>query len=265
MAFKLDDIIFDSIDMGYAEKTDGTPLYVLSQLSEATIEITADSVDALDKNGTLIKRTYRGKQGTFSATNAMLNISAIGAMSGSDKVEASEANPFFMPKIVTVKSGKTIQLNGYDTEATSKVKVRAYGNNGTMDATTVYTQSTEATPTTFSVSASGVLTPPTDNQGLYIVKYERKTETGVMIENRADKFPRTVKLTLKALAFDPCDPSTLRGCYIVLPSFQVSPELTITVSSEGTLDYSGDLQVSYCEESPTLYQIFMDDDAEIDD
>lgn len=265
MAFKLDDIIFDSIDMGYAEDSLGNPLYVLSQLSEATIEITADSTDALDKDGTLIKRTYRGKTGTFNATNAMLNISAIGAMSGSGKTEATNDSPILMPKIRTVKAGETITLAGYDVEV-ADVKVRAYGNNGAMNASKVYTLSNEASATTFAVSNGGVLTPPTDaNETLYIVKYVKKSTTGISIENRANKFPQTVKLTLKALAFDPCAPSELIGAYIELPSFQVSPELTITISSEGTLDYTGDLQVDYCSADKALYRIFIDDEVEADE
>jgi len=39
---------------------------------------------------------------------------------------------------------------------------------------------------------------------------------------------------------------TLRAGYIYLPSFQVSPEVEITFSTDGTLDYSGDLQTDYC-------------------
>lgn len=35
---------------------------------------------------------------------------------------------------------------------------------------------------------------------------------------------------------------TLRAGYIYLPSFQVSPELEITFTTDGTIDYSGDLQ-----------------------
>ena len=46
MAFTLDDIVIDRIQMATAEKTDGTLLYTLTQLSEATIETTAENVAA---------------------------------------------------------------------------------------------------------------------------------------------------------------------------------------------------------------------------
>lgn len=38
MAFTLDDLVIDRIQMAIAEKTDGTLLYTLTQLNEATIE-----------------------------------------------------------------------------------------------------------------------------------------------------------------------------------------------------------------------------------
>ena len=43
MAFTIDGIVIDRIQMGIAEKLDGTPLYTLTQLSDATINVTAES------------------------------------------------------------------------------------------------------------------------------------------------------------------------------------------------------------------------------
>ena len=63
MAFKIDDMIIDRIQVAYLETTSGTPIGTLTQLSEATLEVSAESTDAVDKNGTLIKRFWRGKTG----------------------------------------------------------------------------------------------------------------------------------------------------------------------------------------------------------
>ena len=51
MAFKIDDFIIDRIQMGIAEGSDGELLYTLTQLSEATLETTAESTDAVDNTG----------------------------------------------------------------------------------------------------------------------------------------------------------------------------------------------------------------------
>ena len=54
MAFKLGDVIVDRLQFGYGAKSNGTPLYALTQLKEATIDITADSTDITDKDGNLV-------------------------------------------------------------------------------------------------------------------------------------------------------------------------------------------------------------------
>lgn len=264
MAFTLDDLVIDRIQMAVAEKTDGTLLYTLTQLSEATIETTAESKEAKSAEGSLIKKFYQGKAGTFTATNAMINLNVIGAASGTDKVIASTAKKIQMPKIVIVKKG-TVSIELVDgtneTLVEGTVKVNALGNNGAMGK--AYTlSSSDASETAYKLSGN-TLTLPTDSTAdRFVVKFERNAANAVKITNSSDKFPGTVKLTLKALAVDPCEPDTLRSCYIIIPSFQVSPELSITLSTEGTLDYKGDMQISYCSADKELYTIVMCGDDE---
>lgn len=253
MAFKLGDLIVDRISMAYAEKFDGTPLYVLTQLSEASIEISAESRDAVDKDGTLIKRFWNAKTGEFTATNAMLNLNVMAAQSGNDANVATADNVIVMPRIIVVKSGTTVDLPGFTTG--NRISVNALGTNGAMGK--AYTQGTAASAAEFGLNGTK-LTPPTDTaESQYVVKYDRSVDEGVEILNSADKFPATIKLTLKALVVDPCEADTLRSAYIVLPSFQPSPETTIALSSDNaTLDYSGSLQVNYCSADKELYKIF---------
>lgn len=262
--FTLDDIVIDRIQMAVAEKTDGTLLYTLTQLSEATIETTADSKEAKSAEGSLIKKFYQGKAGTFTATNAMINLNVIGAASGTDKIVATSSNKIQMPKIVIVKKGTTtIELvdGTNETLVAGTVHVNALGNNGAMGK--AYTLSSgEASATEFKLTGN-TLTLPTDaTADRFVVKFERNAANAVKIVNASDKFPGTVKLTLKALAVDPCEPDTLRSCYIIIPSFQVSPELSITLSTEGTLDYKGDMQISYCSADKELYTVVMCGDDE---
>lgn len=243
MTFKLDDIIIDRIQYGVAETFDGELLYTLTQLADATIDITAESKDAVDATGTLIKRFYQGKAGEFTANNAMLNLNILGAASGEGKIVAGAGDlAINMPKIITVKSGETVTLTNF-VEGT--ITVNALSTNGSMGK--AYTQSTSASTTAFGFAEdTGVLTPPTDTEETqYIVKYTRKVESGVAIKNKADKFPGTVRLTLKALCVDPCSADTLRACYIVLPSFQVSPEVNLNLTTDAQMEYKGTLQVNF--------------------
>lgn len=263
MSFQLGDIIVDRIQYGWAEKFDGTPLHVLTQLSEASIEITAESKDATDKDGTLVKRFWEGKTGTFTATNAMLSMPVLASMSGitpdivSDGVLGDgTTGTLTMPKIITVASGQEVALDGVVEGSVHVAELTASGAKG-ADATAGAT----AGESTYVIS-NGRLTAPTKTGAQYIVKYMRTVSNGAIIRNSADKFPDTIKLILKVLAVDPCSADTLKAAYVELPSFQPSPETTIQFTTDGTLDYTGDLQVAYCEGNKALYNIYWCDDDE---
>ena len=258
MAFKLDDIIIDRIQMATAEDFNGNLLYTLTQLSDATIDISAESKDATDKDGTLIKKFWQGKTGTFTATNAMINLNVVGEASGSGKEIASATAKISMPKIITVKANTTVQLTDF---VDGTVVCNALATNGTMG--TAYEKGESASTTKFALTTDGTFTPPTDaNETQYVVKYQRNVSEGVAIKNKADEFPGTVRLTLKALCVDPCSADTLRACYIVLPSFQVSPEISLELNTEANIEYKGDLQVDYCSADKTLYEIYIAADDE---
>lgn len=192
----------------------------------------------------------------------MLNVNILGEASGAAPLSASAEAAINMPKIITVKAGTTVTLTDF---VSGTVKVNAFNNSGTMGKS--YKMAAVASPTEFAVSSAGVLTPPTDTEEtMYIVKYQRAVQDGFVIANKADKFPGTVRLTLKVLAVDPCTADTLRAAYLVLPSFQVSPEVEISLTTDATQAYKGDLQVDYCSANKSLYEFYWasDDEEDVD-
>lgn len=267
MSFALGDIIVDRIQYGWAEKFDGTPIYVLTQLSEGSLEITAESKDAVDKDGTLIKRFWQGKSGTFTATNAMISLPMLASNSGVDAEVVSDgiikatgqAGTITMPKIVKVAGGQQVTLTG---AVDTSIKVTEILTNGAMgDEITASGGSASATAYAFN-SSDDKFTAPTDTTKSYLVRYDREVENGAKVSNSADKFPATIRLILKCLAVDPCEADVLKAMYLELPSFQPSPEITVGLQTDTTLDYSGDLQVDYCSDDKGLYNIYWCDDDE---
>ena len=66
--------------------------------------------------------------------------------------------------------------------------------------------------------------------------------------------------------FLPCSADTVRAMYIEFPSFQVSPEVDITLSTDSGIAYNGTLQVDYCSTDKALYNIyFAPEDTEEDE
>jgi hypothetical protein len=103
--FKLGDLIIDRIVEGIGEVISGADagkmLFRLTNLQDAEINITADSVDAVDGTGTVIKTFYRGKQGEFTTTNSTISLPVIEQMGGTKAQYASAGTPITMPRIIT--------------------------------------------------------------------------------------------------------------------------------------------------------------------
>ena len=160
----------------------------------------------------LVKRFWRSKAATFTATNAMLNLNVMNSSSGSETQVASSGAAIQMPKIMILDKVTTpITLTGM-VEGT--VRVNALENNGTMGKS--YQQSTTPSATEFGIASTNQLSLPTDAEATrFVVKYERTVESGVKISNQANKYPSTIKLTLKCLGIEPCTPDVLRESIII--------------------------------------------------
>lgn len=271
MAFKLGDVIVDRLQFGYGAKSNGTPLYALTQLKEATIDITADSTDITDKDGNLVYRKYSGKKGEVTAQNAFMNLAVVETLSATDAEIATEDNGIVMPIITTVDAGKTLDITGY---VEGSVVVNALSTKGSMG--TEYKVGSTASATEFAIAnveadpdqnieASATLTPPTDSAEVqYIVKYKKTVYSGAKITNSGDKFPTSHELFFKALVVDICDKESLRACIIHIPSFMPSPEFSLALQGgdSQTMDYKGAMMLDTCSTNKELFSVYFIDEVE---
>ncbi len=269
MGFKLGDVIIDRLQFGYGAKADGTPLYALTQLREASIDITADSTDITDKDGNLVYRKYSGKKGEFTATNAFLNLAIVESLSATGAEIATEEKAIVMPMIQFVDAGATLDITDY---VEGSVVVNALSKQGAIGK--AYKLGSQASETEFAVKhtekaletpASDVLTPPTDSTEVrFIVKYKKKVKSGAKITNSGNKYPKSHELFLKALVVDICDKETLRAAIVHIPSFMPSPEFSLALKSgDGQeLDYKGAMMVNTCSTDQELFSIYYIDEEE---
>lgn len=278
MAFKLGDVIVDRLQFGYGAKTNGTPLYALTQLTEANIDITADSTDINDKDGNLVYRKYTGKKGEVTATNAFLNLAVVEAISATDAEIATEDNGIVMPMIQIVKAGETLDITGY---VDGSVHVNALSVKGSMGkdefakgssatATEYFIKHTDASGEAESPDykpATDVLEPPTaDGETQYVVKYKKTVTSGAKITNSGKKFPKSHELFFKALVVDKCETDVLRAAIIHIPSFMPSPEFSLALQGgdSQTMDYKGSMMLNACSTDDELFSIYYIDEEEED-
>ena len=261
MSFRLGDKIYKEILYFYTEDlSTQNPLYVLTQLNNASIDITAQSTEVTDKNGNLVKKIWKSKGGSFSATNAFVNTNIIAASSGSTPIFASSDNKVTMPRMLHVKAGTVVDIPDY---VAGSVKVAQYFGDGSIGKT--YKLGETASNTDFSIaSETKKLTLPTDSETeMYFVKYLREVETGALISNKADEFPSSVRAIMKATYYNPCKKNELKADYIEFPSFQVSPETTFPINADSaTMDFSGDLEIDYCGVDKVLYNVYDADEVD---
>ena len=217
-----------------------------------------------------MKRFWRAKTGEFTATNAFINLNILGSEAGSGKIEASETHEITAPGILIAKTtdGPTVTLK----YAISEPKVYGMQNNGTLGKKFILGNTANATDFVYNDQTGVLSLPVSDEYTQYLIRYDRRVDgtantTGaVEMINKADKFPGTIRLILKVLCVDPCSADTLRAAYIDVPSFQVSPESEVSLSSDNqTIDFNGQLQVSYCDADKRLYSIYVVEDDEEDE
>lgn len=270
MAFKLGDVIVDRLQFGYGAKANGTPLYALTQLTEANIEITADSTDINDKDGNLVYRKYTGKKGEVTATNAFLNLAVVEAISATDAEIATADKGIVMPMIQIVKAGETLDITGF---VEGSIHVNALSPKGSMGKEE-FAKGSKASATEYAIKhteavsdPSDVLEPPTaDGETQYIVKYKKTVTSGAKITNSGKKFPKAHELFFKALVVDKCDTETLKAAIIHIPSFMPSPEFTLALQGgdSQTMDYKGAMMLNACSPDSELFSIYYIDEEEDD-
>lgn len=252
MAFTLGNHYIDEILYGVGEVDDKLS-YVLDQLSDASIEISADSTDITDKKGNIIRTTYRTKTGTFTATNALFHPAVLNAQTGNEIEYATALKQIVMPKIFIDAPGAVITIGNYETGSIQVIGLFGNGaNDKALDSDAVAALLTGTGNDTKLTLPSAVEGGPTQ----YLVKYERSVSDGAKITNDTKSLPQLNKLTLFCAMGDPCK-DKMRPCYVVIPRFAPDPSMTLSLSAdETTVDFSGNLNVDYCSGTSALYYIF---------
>ena len=273
--FELDGVLWDSALHAVADSKDGKEVYYrLPDISDVSIDISADTKDSVDKDGAIIKRSYTAKAATVTLTNTHLVLGAYAGTTGSNKIVADTGAEVDTPKMILIDPPTA------DNEESKKYTLPNTPIEGTVSVTPVYKDGgtgksfalhTTASETQFAISEQEITLPTCkydEASGIVqlLIKYEYKCASAVMVENHADKFPKTVRLTIVGLYYDPCEKDVLRLGYIVFPSFQPSPETTIAMKNDSTFDYKGDAQSDYCAKKKRLfYMVFPEDDTQKDE
>lgn len=263
--FKVDNYVIDRVLRGYLLNDNDEVLGYLDQLTDVTINMNAETRDITDARGVLIKRFYQAKEASLEASNALFNFNVAGLALGSEAItaDATASTPvtFQMRKSLVVKAGTTATITGI---VSGSLKVYGLTTSGSL--TKEYAADTTADATHYAITSAGVLTPPTaTDETQYFVYYKKTVTSGMQFINKADEFPRAVKLVLEVAGYDVCHTTADEPLLMVIEgdNFQISPETSIQIGNEDqSINFSGSFASDYCGADKSLFSISIEDDDE---
>lgn len=263
--FKVDNYVIDRVLRGYLLNDNDEILGYLDQLTDVSIDMNAETRDITDARGVLIKRFYEAKEASLEATNALFNFNVAGLALGSTAKtadpEAATPTTFTMRKSLIVKAGETATITGI---VSGSLKVYGLTTSGSISKE--YAADTTADATHYAITSAGVLTPPTaTDETQYFVYYQKTVTSGMQFINKADEFPRSVKLVLEVAGFDVCHTTADEPLLMVIEgdNFQISPETSIAIGGdEQSINFSGSFASDYCGTDKSLFSISIEEDEE---
>lgn len=255
MAFDVNNFVIDRILRGIAlSQTDGSVLFSINQIQNASLNCSSESADAVDAMGTPIATFYRAKNAEFSAENALFDMNLMAVQLGTEKQIATEEKKVVCPafEVVEIDGSANYTLKHAPVEAPTKI----YALNGDSTLGTIYTKSTSATATTFTLNDT-TLVPPSgmSNGDQLMVIYEYEAASAVSVVNSASKFPTGCKFVMEVLGCDVCDQTNLIYAYLIFPNFKLSPDFDWSIATDGSHPFSGKAQQEYCGRDNKLFEI----------
>ena len=245
----INNFVIDRIVRAVGKSSDDELLFVINQVTNASLNVTSETAEAVDALGTPIAIFNRAKTCEFSAENALFDLNLMAVQAGEDgdgngsKVTADIVAPAFDE----VKEGKL--------HHTPVGEVKFYTLNGD-----------DSLGESIAVSADGgedggiVLEGTTITKGMpegvrVMAVYEYNADNAIAVINSAKKFPKACELVLEVLGCDVCKQDELIYAYLIFPNFKISPDFDWSIATDGAHPFSGRAMQDYCDAEKILYKL----------
>lgn len=254
MALNIDNLVINrALSGSMINRATGEAYYSLNQITEPSLEVTGETVYAVDALGARVAAFDRNKEASLSGSNAFVNLGLAAAQFGSDKKVASSTAKLIVPvrEVVTVNSG-TATLTNTPAEG-EPVSVSVMTKDGGIASTLSLNDSAAEGKFAITEKAITVDNSTVPNGTNLVVLYKKETESGVQIENRADCFAKAGEFWLEVLFVDPCDQSVEYHGFLVFPNAKMSNETTIDFNNEATHGFTIEAVQDYCDTDKKLF------------
>ena len=240
------DRILRAVGMSKADEV----LFAINQVTNASLNVTSETAEAVDALGTPIAIFNRAKTCEFSAENALFDLGLMATQAGTEKLVASADAPMEVPAFEVIENG-TLKHT-----PTGEVKVYALNGDGSIGE--MLALSADGT-TDAGVVITGTAVTGLPAEGEFMAVYEYNAENAVAVINSATEFPSACKLVLEVLGCDVCNQEELIYAYLIFPNFKISPDFDWSIATDGAHPFSGQAMQNYCDSKKELYKLVIVD------
>lgn len=260
MALNLSNFIVDRVISGVGYRSDDSVLFKLDQCQNTSITCGSESTDIVDNVGSPIMTLYRSKTCEISGENAILDFNLTAVQMGKEKTIATESATIVAPaqEVFEVKKDVT-KYNLKNTPIAAPAFLYALNNDSSLGEK--YALGTSASATEFTVEGKEITIPEGIKEGTQMfVSYEYNATSGIEIVNSAKDFPKSCKLVLRVLGYNPCNKDNKLGAYVIFPSFEMSPDFDLSLNAGETQSWSGKASQDFCSRDKRLMSIIVVDE-----
>lgn len=262
MAFDINNFVIDRIVRGIAlSQKDGSVLFSINQIQNASLNCASESADAVDAMGTPIATFYRAKSAEFSAENALFDMNLMATQLGTSKKVATTGSTILAPAMENFTTdGTTYTLKNTPVGNIKEI----YALNADSTFGKKYKLGTgSAGADTFTVSGTTLTLPTSVEKGTEMfVMYEYNAKNAVEVVNSATQFPVGCKFVMEVLGCDVCDQTNLVYAYVIFNNAKLSPDFDWNIATDGTHPFSMKAQQDYCDKEKRLFSIIIPGEEE---
>lgn len=250
----LSNFIVDRVISGVGYRSDDSVLFKMDQCQNTSITCGSESTDIVDNVGSPIMTLYRSKTCEISGENAILDFNLTAVQMGTEKNVAAEGATIVVPaQEVFEAKGGTYTLKHEPITAPAFL----YALNKDSSLGEKYALETSG----FAVTGQTVSLPEGVEDGtMMFISYEYESDAAVEIVNSAKNFPKSCKLVLRVLGYNPCNKDNKLGAYVIFPSFEMSPDFDLSLNVGEAQSWSGKASQDYCSKDKRLMSIVVVDE-----
>lgn len=264
MAFDVNDFLIDRVRRGTMfSDTTGEVLWSITQIKDASLNMTSETADVTDAIGNVITQFDRSKNAEFSGTNALWNLGLSAAQFGSEKKVASDSEKIVSPiyEQLVVADGKiTLAHVPVGTTGAEIKYIYELNNDSTLGTRYEISGSGEQTSKTFKLDAQSqeitVPTSVTDGSNIAVF-YDYEAENAIMLQNNASEFPKAGKFVLEVIGKSTCDHTATYVAYIVFPNAKLKTDMDLSFATDAGHPFSMQMMQEYCDLEKRLFNIYI--------